>query len=725
MNKKNKRPSEHLATAKEIKDRIADLIAESKDSSDFSGETCRKILNFNYKMEKRRIQALVSSVEILTEDQKRFYDDWIMINIRCDNYLTFSSDYHAIYTCAIWILDAVMENEESEKELYKLLPHDKECINVGDLLYKVSHPKYSEELIASVMFVLICRNCDLNGDVLNSEDHYYPITNMYYDLNAKSKDVPTRNTYEKLISLIPEEKIRTAVEHFKESFYQWKDACFSCISPIVEKFNSLYDRFMELNDEYEVFLGNRAELVKTANKNIHNTKNLIKKSRTNHNPLHLRPSMPDNKELNVMVTSFAKDLSKSPLIQLVAEGDMIEKQMGHTSERLMSLNNELDELKKELDAAIIKRANVLTYLSAIGYVPADISKEKFDGLVPDITETLPLHDPYELCFALIYLAEQNDDIPFLYGACLGMMKYQLHLMPWVEPRKFGKKKEDTEALNECKDEEADENTVADIPDWNKKVYGTDKKKVSLSEIIYNETGYVMPRDLHRFDSKLGMLNKYGIKDDLANSMLYIMTIFDDMKTRKTALNFDEEYYSGEEIKSKLELMEDTFKLEAENEKLKADLREAQKSLAKSEKKLSEIKEKNKADLRELAELRELIFINQNENTEDNEDTITDSDMFPYEVKNNTVVFSGHDKWINVMKKLVTGKIRFININNTFDKALLKNTKTIWMHTYTMNHSSYYRIINASKNLPTDVHILLYQGTSGCALQVAEYDKDLK
>ena len=83
-----------------------------------------------------------------------------------------------------------------------------------------------------------------------------------------------------------------------------------------------------------------------------------------------------------------------------------------------------------------------------------------------LSEPMRLPDVYGLCFALLYLIEIGDDIPWLYGACYGFMMEVCESLPW------GMKEYDEldDPIWEYDNDEASVPKTAAIPDLNERKY---------------------------------------------------------------------------------------------------------------------------------------------------------------------------------------------------------------------------------------------------------------
>lgn len=328
-----------------------------------------------------------------------------------------------------------------------------------------------------------------------------------------------------------------------------------------------------------------------------------------------------------------------------------------------------------------------------------------------MTSDLPVADPYELCFALISLAEKDDTLPWLYGASIAMLRYEMGFFPWINIRDEDKK-----------ERSGSEPLRIVLPDRNEKKYIYGGKRVTLPQIIFNTTGYITPSDVSISDEDLCLLYECGIDQSTRYSLLNMISILNNAAHRKTALNLDKEYLTAEpeeEKKSREELTAKVKELEAEVKRLNSELYSTEKRAKDAEDALSEYTEESKAEHQELTGLRELIFtIN---NTEANDEKADEQISFPYEVRHKTVVFGGNIKWINAMKSLFKGEIRFIPSEMLFDVSIIKNAETVWIHTNGLKHQSFYRIINNVREYNIPLRYFQHNSAVKCASQIVGID----
>ena len=221
-------------------------------------------------------------------------------------------------------------------------------------------------------------------------------------------------------------------------------------------------------------------------------------------------------------------------------------------------------------------------------------EEQFGKETAEAMVKLPAPDPYEMCFAMLYLADRNSDLVWLYGACRGVMAEIVQQLPWA----FYEYDMFNDPAWNYEDDAQKDAKLADIPDWYALDYARKNDTIprNLAQLVYEATGCLMPRDLHRYDHELKELGKFGLRQNKAIAILYCMNALGAAKHMKFAKNYDEVYM--EQLLSE----EDDVPMSAadngtvqkteeqkEIERLKAALHAAEREAANAKKKLIEQK----------------------------------------------------------------------------------------------------------------------------------------
>ena len=169
------------------------------------------------------------------------------------------------------------------------------------------------------------------------------------------------------------------------------------------------------------------------------------------------------------------------------------------------------------------------------------------------------------------------------------------------------------------------------------------------------------------------------------------------------------------------------RLEAQVTKLKSDLarsqtdfHEAERAAKDARKALEDAKKDASRDRRELADLRELVFLDGVE--EDATPDTVDETQYPFTAERTILVFGGHDSWLKEIKPRFRGDIRFLGKDLLFDTAIIRNADIIWIQTNAMKHKQYYRIIDAARQFKKPVRYFTCASAAKCAQQIVDAEK---
>ena len=184
---------------------------------------------------------------------------------------------------------------------------------------------------------------------------------------------------------------------------------------------------------------------------------------------------------------------------------------------------------------------------------------------------------------------------------------------------------------------------------------------------------------------------------------------------------DKNQSADESSVTKEDLEEEIHRLQDEVRGLRASLYNAERKTRDVQKERAEEKAAALREHRELSDLRELVFQQASEQP-DTEEVPSDDPRFPYEVRQNTVVFGGHDSWVKAIRPMLTGNIRFIDKDLHFDLGVVRHTDMIWIQTNAISHKQYYRIIDTARQLQKPVRYFTSASAEKGALQILNADK---
>lgn len=674
---------------------------------------------------KRRERAIVDTVpEICT----RFGKDgalantlayqWISLNMTLGSYSIMDAQSHILFGASLWILDRITE-QEGWQEIFHCLPQDDRAIE--DLFVpEVWDCQYEYDLISSVESVLHYRNSDAGGVEEDTAGHERVLTSDLATRGVITAEGKSRQQYKALMGMIPQEHIETAVNHFLLFFWQWVNRTFACFKLLSDDMEDVKRRINRTVSQFNQAIDDGIRAMNDVEKKAN-------EMRGKPNPLLAKPEAP----MESFVSSFSPSSLGSPFLQPPCEILRTASDVVSANGRINQLGEHINDLADELHTVEQEEQHFMFRIVREGRISREEDKEKYGKRDPDAIEAIRISDPYELCFALLWLIEEDSNIPWLYGACMGFMSEVAEALPWGI---FEYIEEDDEIWNEEYDEESPPlpKSVV-IPDWYERKYRLRGDEFdyprSLAQIVYEETGCILPRDLHMYDRYARELFRYGIKGKDAAGILTLMSGLGFAKRQINARNFESGLGSlldGKEESCIPEQEQEQNQPDAQSEQLREEIKKLRAALHASEraardikKELASVRETAVREHRELADLREVVF-NREECIEE-EETIP-SGEWPYNVQKDTVIFGGHATWAKGIKGLLIGNIRFIDKDLVFDIGIVRHAEVIWIQPNALSHPMYWRIVDTARIHGKPVRYFAFASWAKCAEQVKENDE---
>lgn len=503
----------------------------------------------------------------------------------------------------------------------------------------------------------------------------------------KSRSNPDyADAYAQLLSQIPEEAKKTALTHFEDAFWEWVDHVFDFIKPAVSKIGSLIRQYNHLVDEY--------------NENLNNVDKLIPEEKK-FNPLLANPFQ------NVLQPATNSTLSsfsgpRSAFNPLLATADDALSRL----HKMTAMVDQMENIKKEIDRIQNQLFTAIVIPIDLSLIHTQIYEETNPKLLPpeeDFPTFVP-GDPYELCFAFFQLQDADSDLSWLWGACMGLMNQVGKNLPW--------------GLSDYGDYKVPKaKKPVKLPDQHLMQYYTKGQDypVSLAQLVYNLGGGILPRDMSVYTGWSEYLRKVGVKDvRLGVAMIAIFQAIRRRDSLSTVKDPDEPEYTSEDV---AELQESIKTLRGKLKLVTDEAHAHERRAQRAEQALAEEKEKSKADRAELADLREVLF------TEEQEEDTGVTLPLPYTVKSRLVVYGGHDTWLKAMKGYVNGDIRFIDKDQgILDRSVIRNANAVWIQHNAISHKQYYAIIDEVRKWDKPVHYFMYASAKKCVEQIAKEEE---
>ena len=407
--------------------------------------------------------------------------------------------WHISLAAAIWILDYLYREGKIGYAL-PLLEMDPACLMGLDLPdFRDVH--YDEQVIAEMVYLIQHRNGD------DTERRWF-INDTTARLKPRKRcqlpgpDVPIQEwtmeqRYTAIQTLIDGDTVKKAVERMEETMWAYLDMLFGRVNDYLGELIPARDRYSALAAECRAL-----------------TAKIQSGTRVR--------------------SAGGKQKDQLRLHALLTEGTALEKKM--------------DELSTRMDQ--------LVHLGHMWPVQPEKNLEGLDWEDIAAVGTVQVMDPYETCFAFLRCLDVGTDMPWLYNAPCAVLLMACRKLPWSA---FGGY--DTREAVEDLDEELHDDgqmTMDDLlggapeakerteeKDWIEKkaelyhlgyrddmLYASGKSpvegwKVNLPQLIYGQTGLLMPRDVHGWSEAADAYAEAGADPGFARAMELYMELADN------------------------------------------------------------------------------------------------------------------------------------------------------------------------------------------------------
>ena len=484
------------------------------------------------------------------------------------------------------------------------------------------------------------------------------------------------DAFHKIMALLPPERIELAVENLKQKFWEWADLYFAVLSPMVKELNRLDEAMDRLEDQMREYLDRKPK----------------------------KPDFAALKDLTLM--------DDRPLIGRLSEEEQMIRQM-----------EGLEEKRKKAEHRIYNLHFVS--LSAGVHGKKQIAECVGDNFAEAFCN-FHIDDPYEMCFAILYLLDQDDDYAWVYSFMTAVVCRAAAMLPWglelysemddgiwfqdnewIEPKPFDPEWYETKYAGELYEDDDDPHDV------------------SLAQLVYQYTGAVLPRDMNRFDGLKKELRAKGLKPSQVSTLCAMMNVIGEVSRQRFDFSkyADQDDWDAEEEAVTEDLASENEKLKAELAKLRKQAKEANYNLSRENRELKDRLEKMEAgagELRqELADLREVVFHQQSGAEEEKAEESKIS--FPYHTSRRLVAFGGHDSWLREIKFKLPD-VRFMS-DDISSPEIIKRADVVWIQTNCIWHKSYNVIIELARKYNRRVRYFAYASATKCAEQVVEEEEN--
>lgn len=623
----------------------------------------------------RRIQATVNFVEKARTELSSCYDrQTIDGNFAFGNSMMMRGGYNSCdhnhfisLASAIWILDQ-LSLQGNIDEIYQYLPDPwdgKPCTPY------VAHPEYDINLITALTKLLIYRN---QPDYQGLDPHQGTLFSKH-GKNKRTKEQEIRKNFNAVMDLLDTTAIQNAVATYEQYVWDFYRVSFAAIVPLQQEEDRLQKELEELNDQIDLPNQMTKQKVPFVLLNPQSNFDL------------LRP-----KADNIAAKQRALELQLNALAQ-----------SSYFTE--FSLPNSREKVAKKF-ASIIGSKQVQKLI--------DFSVD----------------DPFEMAFALFYLLDTDSDIPWLYYGSISVAYTLLDQLPFDTAYSTPGKMTSLSNLNQTLYRHKYQGyRWDDATDCFYEPVKRDRAK-NLSQIIYANTYTIFPRvaySIPNFDTMIESLDLQSDEEKNAyRMMLHLLTAqnthnesmltyrlrTEDFAEDPESPEDDEQTIPNGEISKLQVLLQSTRK---ENSNLRTALHEEDLLKRAALRNGRALERENERMRRELADLRDLIFLLES-HTEEDTMLVKNELAFPVSTKKKIASFGGHASWLHEIKKMLPD-VAFYSPEVLPNADVLKNVDEVWIQTNCISHGAFYRIVSILKGYDVQLHYFKYASARKCAEQL--------
>lgn len=649
-------------------------------------ERVREAFNLTEPYESRRIRAVANSLPDVWRRYGAKYpglaveNEWAMLcSIPALAYDELDFDHNLCLGAALWMLDTLKDCGQLDQAL-ALLPRGKDETDVD--IPQLYDPSFSKEILCGMLFVI--------------QNRYGRVANSFILPAVPGDKQPAKpNTHEqfcKLVSLLPQDAVSEALERFRLATWEWCDTYLECANRLAVQGEKYERRLHSLTQKLE--------------------------------------EMTRKEEARTAVPSMLAPLAAIPKLPAVGMDD---READRRIEELEKLAAQADALEEKLKAVDDEHLDLQTLSICAAEHNFDLLVERIGQEAAEKLFGFPVGDPFETCFALLVLLEQDDDLAWLYSAPMAVLCTAANQLPWA---KFPYEEEDDDWLREQSSPAGQPQWRLDaawyLPSYADEAFAAGEDgsdRVSLAQLIYGMTGALLPRNMQQYDYLKKHLRQDGLTPSKAHAALAVMAALGEASRQI-------DFAPGGQVEMESDVQEtatqstqpppDAQALRDEN----ADLRQqadalrraahaAEKQMASVQKQLEELQQEAERQRQELADLRALVF-HQQQGTDDPEPEES-SVQFPCRTRQRIVVFGGHDSWLREIRPKLPD-VRFVNKDATPNPDLIRHADVVWVQTNCISHKAYSVIIDTVRRYHKLIRYFSYASAAKCAEQVVEQDR---
>lgn len=660
-------------------------------------------LDFDTIRTKRRISSVLtvadevkirySSICPDTPNMFSLAEDWVIMNASPISAFDHIEKYvFSALGAAIWLLDHIRDNGKVN-ELNEILRNAPLPAEVP--MPDVWDPCHSQQLLRQMVSIINNRNSDCTVTEKAIKKNKASVVRVYMDRptaeNKVDHSVPSRRLFDQILALIDPNALSSIENIYTNKYWDWLQRYFLSRAifnreeqEIRAKIDDFKTRIQAMSAQAAVLSQNRKQVSILSNAN---------------NGL---PS--------------ALDIQPDP--NQVMQVKSLEYQNRFLFDQQEEFNTRFSTFTREV--------------GEFSVVPNEYIAKQYGDEIAAIWKGFEIDEPYSMCMAFLSLLDRGSDLPWCYFPSVILQSCYVSMLPWTRAR----------YIPCCDDiwEHYDSDTGAIVPgpstsplskkikvpeldNWYRMQYrdiakskADNKDLFSLSHILYEVTGCLMPRNPERHMAALSTLNRYGINNKKSNqNLLYCMSLLSEAKHQSLLCQFPVEQNSTfEEMPDSVEaLQEQVIALREELSRCRQALQDASSNNGSGTNKTAQLQRQLSQRDYLLHDLGSIVFNSKMP-------TVSQGAGFPYRTASYFAVFSADEAWIQNMDTKLPDVVFFRELpkGNT---EILRTADMIWIQPKDMSYDTYRRIILEARKSDIPVRVFPFTDVTSCATLLVQAD----
>ena len=655
-----------------------------------------------------RIKRRINSVLSVAEEVKSRYmnicpdvpnkfslaEDWVTMNSSPVSAFDHIEKYvFSTLGAAIWLLDHIRDNGKTDKlnEILHNVP-----LSTDVPMPDVWDPCHSQQLLRYMVSIINNRNSDCSVTEKAIRKNKATVTRIYMDRptaeNKIDHSVPSRHIYDQVIALIDPKALSEIENTYKEKYWEWLRRYFHCRAKFNQEEEKIRADIENFQDQIQAMAAKNAVLSQ------------------------------GRKQISILANGstagFIPEVDAKPTPNQLIRSKTLEYQSIALYNKQEEFNERFNSFSREV--------------SEFSIIPIDSIAKHHGEEIANIWKDFEIQDPYSMCMAFLSLLDQGSDLPWCYFPSVTLQSCYISMLPWTRTR----------FIPNCDDiwEHYDSDVgdivpgpsrqslskkikVPDLDHWYRmqfrdtaKSKAEDNDLYSLSHILYEVTGCLMPRNPERHLAALSTLNRYGINNKKANQwLLYCMALLGEAKHQTLVSQFP----ISQEIR--FERMPDTV------EELQNQVTALREELSQCKLTLQDVTNNSIAGANQIAQLKRelsyrdfLIHDLSNIVFDSRMPTVPNGSGFPCRTASIFIVFSTDEIWITSMKTKLPDVLFFKEMPKG-NPEIFRTADTIWIQPKNMSYDEYRRFITESRRANVPVRIFPFSDVTSCAVLLVQTD----